>query len=95
MPNYGWPISSYGEHYKKTKGKIKKYPLLKSHKDHGFIEPIKYFTPSIGISEITKVKDDQYIFSSLRAKSIYFFNLDKNNKFSNLEKVELGRRRDV
>ena len=96
VPNYGWPISSYGEHYKKTKEKIKKYPLLKSHKDHGFIEPIKYFTPSIGISEITKVKDDQYIFSSLRAKSIYFFNLDKNNKFSNLEKVELGRRiRDV
>lgn len=61
--NYGWPISSYGIHYpnvvqrhknKKTYSElIKIAPLEKSHKDFGFIEPIKYFAPeSIGISEI-------------------------------------------
>ena len=53
IENYGWPISSYGEHYD---GKFREdAPLHKSHKDYGFVEPIKYFTPSIGISQIIKV----------------------------------------
>ena len=53
IPNYGWPISSYGDHYD---GKFKKEaPLKKSHKKFGFIEPIKYFTPSIAISELVDV----------------------------------------
>ena len=53
VENYGWPLSSYGEH---GDGKFRKEaPLHKSHKDYGFIEPIKYFTPSIGISEIVKI----------------------------------------
>jgi hypothetical protein len=35
--NYGWPISSYGEHYKKNDEIIYKYaPLKKSHKNFGF-----------------------------------------------------------
>jgi|TARA_B100001964_G_scaffold112173_1_gene125138 hypothetical protein len=60
IENYGWPISSYGEHYggkilKRNKIKYEKAPLYKSHKDYGFIEPLKYFTPSIGISEIIKI----------------------------------------
>ena len=29
--------------------------MHKSHKDYGFIEPIKYYTPSIAISEIVKI----------------------------------------
>jgi len=53
VENYGWPISSYGEHYD---GKSRnEAPLHKSHKDYGFIEPIKYFTKRIAISEIIKV----------------------------------------
>ena len=61
--NYGWPISSYGEHYGfKKKGDIphayKKYPFYKSHKNHGFEEPLKYFVPSIGISQIIKLNDN-------------------------------------
>ncbi len=59
VKNYGWPVSSYGEHYggkiKKNEWKYKKAPLKKSHSKHGFIEPIKYYVPSIGISEIIKV----------------------------------------
>ena len=61
--NYGWPISSYGTHYRPVvqyyknnkiySELIKIAPLEKSHEDFGFIEPIKYFAPeSIGISEI-------------------------------------------
>jgi hypothetical protein len=53
--NYGWPISSYGLHYD---GKIKKdAPLYKSHKKHGFIEPLKYFIPSIGISDVESLSN--------------------------------------
>jgi glucose/arabinose dehydrogenase len=58
LKNFGWPISSYGEHYGNPKKNNKKYvkaPLYKSHTKYGFVEPIKYFTPSIGISEILKV----------------------------------------
>ena len=59
VKNYGWPISSYGEHYggksDLNKKKYEKAPLYKSHKEHGFLEPIKYYDPSIGISEITKI----------------------------------------
>jgi len=54
IKNYGWPISSYGEHYYKNYSKkiLDQAPLNKSHKKFGFEEPIKYFNPSIGISEI-------------------------------------------
>lgn len=51
IENYGWPISSYGEHYDKST----KPALLKSHKDFGFEEPIKYYNPAIAISEIIKI----------------------------------------
>ena len=54
--NFGWPIASYGEHYKREgedNSEIYKLaPLYKSHSDFGFIEPEKSFTPSIGISEL-------------------------------------------
>ena len=58
IKNFGWPIASYGEHSGqgvKKENKYKKAPLYKSHKKYGFIEPIKYFTPSIGISELIKI----------------------------------------
>ena len=59
--NFGWPISSYGEHYAKhySEKKLKEAPLNKSHKKFGFVEPIKYFDPSIGISQTIPLdKDD-------------------------------------
>lgn len=76
--NYGWPVSSYGEHYgfevRDDQSPIyKKAPLYKSHSDYGFIEPAIYFTPSIGITEIEYLKKEfidsgfkyQFIISSL------------------------------
>jgi len=70
IKNYGWAISSYGEHYGSRDGlseliknnkdlSTELYdvaPLNKSHSEYGFIEPIKFFTPSIGITQILKVK---------------------------------------
>ena len=52
MPNYGWPIASYGKHYDGKERPAS--PLHKSHSKYGFIEPTKY-VPSIAISEIIKV----------------------------------------
>ncbi len=94
--NYGWPIASYGEHQpgtpKEQKEKYKKYPLYKSHKKHGFIEPLKSFQPSIGISEIVKISQNKYAASSLKNKSLYFFDLNNEKKITNLEKVEVFER---
>ena len=94
--NYGWPIASAGEHYggkfKENEKKYKKYPLYKFHKEHGFIEPLISFVPSIGISEIIKIGQNKYVASSLLDKSLYFFELDIEKKLVNLERVEVFER---
>ena len=95
IPNYGWAISSYGVHYREKMGNgestYSKYPLYKSHKKHGFIEPLKSFQPSIGISEITKIGEKEYVVSSLRDKSLYFFKLN-NKEISNIQRIEVSER---
>ena len=99
--NFGWAISSYGEHYggKHATGNIKKYkkyPLYKSHSEHGFVEPIHAFVPSIGISEITKIEKNKYVLSSMKDKSLYFFNVNDVKKINDLERVEVFERvRDI
>lgn len=61
--NFGWPISSYGTHYGEKKWQAKginqyeKAPLNKSHKKYGFTEPIKYYSPALGISQIIKISE--------------------------------------
>jgi hypothetical protein len=93
--NYGWPISSYGEHYgakNLNKKKYLEFPLYKSHAKYNFIEPLKYFTPSIAPSEIIKVGKDFYIASSMKDKSIYFFNLNEKNNITNYKRIEIGER---
>jgi len=96
IPNYGWPVASYGEHYggntEENKSKYEKYPLLKSHKKNGFIEPLKFFIPSIGISEIVGIENMKYLIASMRDKSIYSFNLNQKNQIENLERIEVGER---
>ncbi|MDA9591711.1 PQQ-dependent sugar dehydrogenase, partial [Pelagibacteraceae bacterium] len=52
LKNYGWPMASYGSHYGRKV--IEGQPLHKSHSKHGFDEPLIYFTPAIGISQIIK-----------------------------------------
>ena len=69
-----------------------KYPLYKSHSEHGFIEPLKSFVPSIGISEIVKIDKDKYVVSSLKDKSLYFFELNKQKQIINLNRVEVFER---
>ena len=53
--------------------KICKISFNKSHSEYGFIEPIKYFNPSIGISQIVGLdKKNKYVVASLKDNSIYF-----------------------
>jgi len=91
LPNYGWPISSYGVHYTSTAKKNKKYPLHKSHKDHGYIEPLKYFTPSIGISEILKVGDNKFFGTALNG-TMYKFDIQNKNEIVNFSSVKIPQR---
>ena len=113
IKNYGWPIASYGEHYggriKKNVAKYEKAPLLKSHEKNGFVEPHKYFVPSIAPSDILYVperfdinfKNKIYI-SSLGfnndkgRRSIHSFALNNNFELVNQEIIPLNDRvRDI
>lgn len=49
--NFGWPISSYGNHYGGRE--IEGAPLYDSHSDYGFEEPVWHWTPSIASSSIS------------------------------------------
>ncbi len=97
IKNFGWAISSYGEHYggkdsPKNIGKYKKYPLYKSHKDHNFVEPLKYFVPSIGISQLVEISEGKYLLSSLKDKSIYTFTLNQKYELVEFKRIEIGER---
>ncbi len=123
VKNFGWPISSYGEHYGMDQGwseklkdnpgllndniLYKRAPLYKSHKDYGFVEPIKYFTPSIGITEILKVQYSLVNQHKLLVASmgydkeeddmtLHILNFDENFKQLKYEKIYIGERiRDI
>jgi hypothetical protein len=95
-PNYGWPIASYGEHYggrvDLNRDNYAKEPLYKSHAQYGYVEPIKYFVPSIGISQIARVAENKYVVGSMRDQSLYFFGVNKEGKIRDLRRVHVGER---
>jgi hypothetical protein len=113
IKNFGWPVSSYGEHYggriKKNIVKYKKAPFYKSHTKYGFIEPHKYFVPSIAPSNIIQVpakfnkKDHDQIFVSslgwdntIGKRSIHSFSYNKDKKLDSHEIIPLKERvRDI
>lgn len=110
IENYGWPISSYGEHYD---GQFREEaPLRKSHSDYGFIEPIKYFSKSVAISEIAKIPKsfneksiNDFFVGTLGnkhqindgARTLYHFRFDENfNKVTFEDSIPVGERiRDI
>ena len=48
--------------------------------------------PSIAPSEIVGVGNEKYIFASMKDKSIYTFELDKNNIIQNLKRIQIDER---
>jgi len=93
--NFGFDVVSYGIEYDGTD------PYKRPHSDFGFVEPIKYFVPSIGISEIiflnkekSFLKKNSLFVSSLRAGSLYIYELnDQLNKIESEERVNFGNER--
>ena len=117
IKNYGWAISSYGEHYGSRDGlseliKNNKNlsnelydvaPLNKSHSEYGFMEPIKFFTPSIGITQIMKVKSSMNNEHKLLVGSmgwggrpddmtLHVLHFDKNFEETAYHKIFIGER---
>ena len=92
IKNYGWPISSYGEHYgfdtrDDSSVLYEIAPLNKSHKNFGFIEPLKYFdlkarAPS-AIAEINKnlknLDGNQYMVSLMKYRQLHHIKLNDNH----------------
>tara|TARA_A100001234_G_scaffold184430_1_gene167912 strand:+ start:3480 stop:4811 length:1332 start_codon:yes stop_codon:yes gene_type:complete len=117
IKNFGWPKSSYGVRYdedinfkdQSCENKIltSLAPLCKSHKKFGYIEPAKYFTPSIGITQIIKIKNNnknvhELIIASMGYHkheddmTIHKVDLDSFFGVINYEKYYVGERiRDV
>jgi glucose/arabinose dehydrogenase len=90
--NYGWPLSSKGEHYKQQDYEIYAdlAPLNFSHKDFGFVEPIHYFPYHLvgahGISDIEKNNlkfDESFFVATLNGRVIYEIKI--NNESQNIE----------
>ncbi len=105
IQNYGWPISSYGEHYPRNSSQefYDKAPLKKSHSEFGFVEPIKYFVPSIGITQIVKkndnIENNNYFFSSMgyedRENSLSIHQIIFDNEYKSIiyeDKIKINNR---
>jgi hypothetical protein len=101
IKNFGWPISSYGEHYGFPSEDIKYLynmaPLYKSHKKHGFVEPLDYFVPSIGISDIQSYKSKLFVASMGSTPeegdlTLYIYDLDEENKIKKKDGVFINQR---
>ena len=99
--NFGWPTASYGEHYGYPSEDIKYLyemaPLLKSHRDNGFVEPLDYFVPSIGISDIENYQNKLFVASmGDRVEegdlTLYIYELDNKNNIINKKNVILNQR---
>ncbi|MDC1151440.1 PQQ-dependent sugar dehydrogenase [Pelagibacteraceae bacterium] len=107
--NFGWPVSSYGKHYRGKK--YEAAPLHKSHVKYGFEEPIKYFKNSIAISELTEISKNFSPFSDQNINlvvssmgdnitegdmSLHFLSVGLNKKIESYEVVQINKRiRDI
>lgn len=111
--NFGWPISSYGIHYDllnkygehtaDEKRLIEGAPLHKSHKEYGFVEPIKYFNQSPGLSQVLMIefndKNLDFLVSTLGTinspyiQSMLHMRYDLDNQDLNILKhIKIGER---
>ena len=96
--HYGWPFYSYGFNYGEDYGNSSE--RYRMPHDNGFIKPIFYFTPSIGISELIfyrgpefKYWNNKIIVSSLKYESIFLLDYDsEKEKILSSERIKLGHR---
>jgi len=99
IKNFGWPKSSYGVRYVEdinfkdksceNKELTSLAPLCKSHKKFGYIEPVKYFTPSIGITQIIKINNNKE--KNNHELMIASMGYDKHEDDMTIHKIDLDR----
>lgn len=103
--NYGWPVSSYGEHYSTDQSFYDKAPLYKSHAEHGFVEPDLHFETSLSPGQILRVGPDprdpdrySLLMGTMGTdyregdESLHVFDLDENYEIVSQEHVVLDDR---
>ena len=93
--NFGWPEVSYGSAYPGQEKLFKSYTFKKTHSEMGYEEPLKYFIPAIGISELFfNTKNNNIYVSSLRAGSIYVYKLNQDlSKILSEDRIFFGDKR--
>jgi cytochrome c2 len=92
--NYGYPVATYGTDYGRYY-----WPFAAAARNHGtFEEPVFAFTPSIGISNVTRVEADLFsgwrddlLIASLNRESLYRVRL-RENRAIYVEPIFLGHR---
>jgi hypothetical protein len=98
--NYGWPISSYGNHYNGLQRP--EAPLHKSHKKYGFEEPLFVFESRTAPTSIINFNlndiDESinfFLVSSLKGKNLFLFSFN-GKMVSLIQKISLNERiRDI
>jgi len=101
--NYGWPVASYGSHYRGDKSVFyKDFPLPKPHSPK-YSEPIFYFKDSVAISNLVKVDNnfsgiESYLISSMKPNKDYNNSINlyqmrlKNNKLKMIDYIPINER---
>ena len=58
-----------------------------------FVEPIKYWTPSVGPSQLVEINNKEIIMSSLKAESLFFLKFNNNySKIISEKNIKIGQR---
>ena len=103
--NYGWPLSSYGDHwdldYYELHGEYA--PLHKSHSEYGFIEPVVYFNQyksGHGISDIDInlfTNKNNYFVATMNAGMLYDIEFNESHtEYEQIDAYGIGERiRDI
>ena len=95
-------LNKYGEHTADEKRLLEGAPLHKSHEQYGFIEPIKYFDKSPGLSQVLLLDliiiNLIFLVSTLgllilHIKSLMYMRYEtENNRLSILKHIKIGER---
>jgi hypothetical protein len=102
IEDHGWPKATYGTDYGKTYWPLD--PNNLNHNIYNFQDPLHFWTPGIGISNLKYVEknnllnlwEGNFLISSLRAMSIYRMQMDQEKRVIGIEKIKLGFRiRDI
>ena len=93
--DYGWPFVTYGEPY--SSGDYVKPTKTGTHQ--GYVEPLKYWTPSIAPTELVQLPEAGWgewsgalVLGTLRENALVFMKLDNKFNVTQTKMTDLGQR---